>query len=72
MARNNRTPQAREAKRRYIQTEKGRASQDRNNAKRVFGGSGYLGRAPRAEQATALNQMARDFRAQQKERHDRT
>ena len=38
----------------------------KNNPRRVFGGSGYLGMAPRPEQASELNQMARDFRAQQK------
>jgi hypothetical protein len=40
----------------------------RNNPRRVRGASGYLGMAPRANQAADLNQMARGFRAQQKGR----
>jgi len=59
-ARYDATEKGRERKRRY--DEKHRAL---INSKRVFGASGYLGTAPRPEQAAQLNRMGREFRARQ-------
>jgi hypothetical protein len=66
-ARYGRSAKGKARRLRYDRSAKGQAVIARRNAKRVFGASGFLGYAPRPEQAEQLNEQVRRYRDRQKQ-----